>query len=407
MKKRNGKPVTFTVEKKIVGSLARAGKIHTAHGVIETPAFVAVGTKAAVRGLTTDMLHNIGVQAVLANTYHLYLQPGEEKIHKMGGVRGMMNWRGPTMTDSGGFQAFSLGVAYGEGISKFIAASSPLPEIMEDAYNSARIDKKARITEDGVEFKSVIDGSTHFLSPERSMEIQHAIGADIMIAFDECTSPHATYEYLKSAMNRTNRWAERSLDAHRLSSARDRQGLFGVVQGGRYRDLREKSAKTIGSMDFDGFAIGGSFVKEDMEEAVRWVNKILPEDKPRHLLGVGEPEDLLLGVENGCDTFDCVLPTRLGRHGTVYTKNGKIHISNTKYQEDLGPIENDCVCYACKNHSLAYISHLYRSREMLGPTLCSIHNLHFIVRLVSDMRAAILAGNFQKFKSDFLAKYNK
>ena len=396
----------FKIEKK-GPSLARVGKIVTPHGVINTPAFIAVGTKAAVRGLTVEMLLDAGVEAVLANTYHLYMQPGEALVKKMGGLHKMMNWNGPTMTDSGGFQAFSLGVAYGEGISKFIASSAPSREDIEDAYDLERVDKKAKITEDGVEFKSTIDGSTHFLSPERSMEIQHVIGADIMVAFDECTSPHATYEYLKEAMDRTHRWAKRSLDAHRSSVFADIQGLLGVVQGGRHKDLREESAKAIGAMDFDGFAIGGSFVKEDMEEAVRWVNEILPENKHRHLLGVGEPEDLFLGVENGCDTFDCVSPTRLGRHGTVYTKRGKIHIGNAEFQSDLKPIDESCECYACKNYTRAYIAHLHKSREMLGPMLCSIHNIYLIVNLVKNMRQAIIENNFEAYKKDFLDLYTK
>lgn len=400
------KPISFEIEKK-GPNLARAGVIHTKHGVIQTPAFIVVGTKAAVRGLTVEMLHELGAETILANTYHLYLQPGIEKVHKMGGLHTMMNWQGPTMTDSGGFQAFSLGIAYGKGIGKFIAASTPSREDIEEAYDTERTDKKARITEDGVEFKSIIDGSTHFMSPEDSMKIQHAIGADIMVAFDECTSPHATYEYLKEAMDRTHRWAKRSLDAHRISSCSENQGLLGVVQGGRYKDLREESAKVIGTMDFDGFAIGGSFVKEDMYSSVNWVNSILPEDKHRHLLGVGEPEDLFLGVENGCDTFDCVVPTRLGRHGTVYTREGKIHIGNAQYQEDLGPLDDGCGCYACKSYSRAYISHLYKSREMLGPMLCSIHNLYFIVNLVKKMRKALLEGDFVEFKNSFLATYQK
>jgi queuine tRNA-ribosyltransferase len=399
------KPLTFTIEKKGPG-LSRAGVIHTPHGPIETPAFIVVGTKAAVRGLTVEMLRDAGAQAVLSNTYHLYFQPGIEKVKKMGGLHRMMNWPGPTMTDSGGFQAFSLGIAYGEGISKFIGADAPARELVEEAYDLERKDKLARITEEGVEFKSIIDGSWHFLSPERSMEIQHAIGADIIVAFDECTSPHASYEYLKEAMDRTHRWAKRSLEAHRASEMADKQGILGVVQGGRYMDLRQESAKAIASMDFDGFAIGGSFVKEDMDSSVRWVNSLLPENKHRHLLGVGEPEDLFLGVENGCDTFDCVLPTRLGRHGTIYTKAGKVHIGNEEYQADLKPLDEGCPCYACANYTRAYISHLHRSREMLGPMLCSIHNLYFIVNLVKKIRQSLIDNNFLEFKTDFIKAYH-
>lgn len=399
------KPFGFKIEKKLAGTLARVGMVITPHGVIKTPAFIAVGTKAAVRGLTVEMLRDCGVEAVLANTYHLYFQPGLEKIRVMGGIQKMMNWRGPTMTDSGGFQAFSLGIAYGQGISKFISAKSPSFEVLEEAYDLERTDKLARVTEDGVEFKSTIDGSIHFLSPEKSIAIQNTIGADIIVAFDECTSPHADYKYLKGAMERTHRWAKRSLDVHHSSKMKNKQGIFGVVQGGRFKDLREQSARAISDMDFDGFAIGGSFVKEDMSESVRWVNRILPDQKPRHLLGVGEPEDLFLAVENGCDMFDCVAPTRLGRHGTVYTREGKIHISGAIYAEDLKPLDPECICYACKNYSRAYVSHLYKSREMLGPMLCSIHNLFFIVHLVKDMRNALLVDNWQKFKTDFLKRY--
>lgn len=398
------KPISFDIEKKGPG-LARAGRIHTPHGVIETPAFIAVGTKATVRGLSPEMVRDAGAQAVLSNTYHLYMQPGQERIKAMGKLQGMLNWNGPTMTDSGGFQAFSLGVAFEHGISKFIASEAPAIEVLDEAYDKGRVNKKAVITEDGVEFQSMIDGSTHFFSPEKSIEIQHDIGADIILAFDECTSPHASYEYLREAMERTHRWAERSLAYHKGSPQAGSQALFGIVQGGRHKDLREESARTISAMDFDGFAIGGSFVKEDMNEAVRWVNSILPEGKPRHLLGVGEPEDFFDGIENGCDTFDCITPTRLGRHGTIYTKDGKKHITNARYQDDLGPLDEGCGCYACKNFSRAYVNHLHRSKEMFGLTLASVHNLHFLVNLVKDIRRSLLDGNFDEHKRSFLARY--
>ncbi|MBI2627520.1 queuine tRNA-ribosyltransferase [Candidatus Nomurabacteria bacterium] len=444
--------MNFKIEKKLKNSLGRAGVLKTAHGEINTPAFVPVGTKASVKALTPEQVFDLGAEVILANTYHLYLQPGDELVGKAGGLYKFMNWNGPIMTDSGGFQAFSLGVAYDYGVSKFIATDAPLPEIVEEAYNITRKNKKAFITEDGVKFQSMIDGSEHFLSPEKSIEIQHNLGADIIFAFDECTSPHASYEYIKEAMERTHRWAERSLARHQklageaessfleslsglaspalpprpLSPERSDGGqvgssacetlqkrnsaspaLFGIVQGGRYKDLREKSAKTIGTMDFAGFGIGGSFIKEDMNEAVKWVNEILPEEKPRHLLGVGEPEDLFYAIENGCDLFDCVAPTRLARNGTLYTQNGKINIMNAKYKNDFQPIEKDCPCYTCKNYTRVYVSHLFHSKEILSSTLASIHNLYFIVNLVKKIRQSILDGDFFEFKERFLKNYLK
>lgn len=419
----------FRIKKEIPNFLGRAGVLETSHGSIRTPAFVTVGTKGTVKSLTPEQVVDLGAQVVLANTYHLYLEPGEKNVKLMGGLGQMMNWQGPTMTDSGGFQAFSLGVAYEYGIGKFISSEAPPVEVVEAAYDTARKNKKAKITEDGVEFQSVIDGSTHFFSPEKSIQIQQDIGADIIFALDECTSPHGGYDYLKEAMERTHRWAERSLGEHRRhdkfrslhpvrGSSRDPhdskfvmpasgqpQQLFGIVQGGRYRDLREESARMISAMDFDGFGIGGSFVKEDMNEAVRWVNAILPKEKPRHLLGVGEPLDLFGAVENGCDLFDCVAPTRIARNGTLYTKSGKINILNSKFKTDLSPIDEGCGCYTCKNYTRSYVSHLFRAKEMLAATLASIHNLHFIVSTVDKMREAILNDTFFEYKKEFVEKY--
>jgi queuine tRNA-ribosyltransferase len=281
-------------------------------------------------------------------------------------------------------------------------ASLPL---LKERDEEAMKPKLVQIDHDGAAFKSPLDGTIHYITPERSMEIQHAIGADIIFAFDECTSPAETRSYQREALDRTHRWGQRSLDYHRSKEISENQALFGIVQGGRYEDLRKESAEVIGAMDFDGFGIGGSFDKEDLHTAVRWVNEILPENKPRHLLGIGEPEDMFLGVENGCDTFDCVAPTRLARHGTLYTKYGKIHISNTKFADDLKPIDEGCGCYTCKSYSRAYLAHLHKSREMLGPMLCSIHNMYFIVNLVKKMRATLLDGTFMAFKADFLKTY--
>lgn len=400
------KPILFKIEKKMAG-LGRAGILTTPHGDIKTPAFVTVGTKATVKALTPEMVRDLGAQVVLANTYHLYLEPGDELIRDAGGFGKFMNWHGPTMTDSGGFQVFSLGVAFGSKVGKL----SKVPQEVvtgDEVETEDEAGKLAKIDEDGVTFKSYRDGSEHRFTPERSMEIQHNLGADMFFAFDECTSPAAPYEYQKEAMERTHRWAKRSLDAHHKNTvAVGKQGLFGVVQGGRHKDLREESARVLGAMDFDGYGIGGSFDKDDMNTAVGWVNAILPEDKPRHLLGIGEPEDLFGGVENGCDIFDCVAPTRMGRNGTLHTRDGKINLRNAQFRRDFTPVDSECDCYTCKNYTRAYVAHLFRSNEMLAGTLGSIHNLRFLVALVDQIRAAILDDTFGTLKINFLARYYK
>ena len=436
----------FSIEKKLKSrdaagkNLARAGRIETPHGVIETPAFIVVGTKATVKALTPEQVADLGAQATLENTYHLYLQPGDELIRDAGGVGKFMNWQGPTFTDSGGFQAFSLGAAFNKKASKISdrgAADVANKDTEAVELSAGRINPDetigahaafAKVDEDGVTFRSIIDGSEHRFTPERSIEIQHNIGADIMFAFDECTSPHASYEYLREAMDRTHRWAERSLARHvELSEECKTQdgmketgghfdgrahppALFGIIQGGRHADLRKESAKVIAEMqvngrEFDGFGIGGSFDKDDIYIAVGWVNEILPENKPRHLLGIGEPEDLFGGVENGIDTFDCVTPTRIARNGSLYTSRGKINIFNAKHVHDLQPIEAGCGCYTCKHYTVAYLSHLFRAKEMLAATLASIHNLYFIVNLVKKIRQSILDDNFYEFKEAFLKDY--
>jgi queuine tRNA-ribosyltransferase len=400
------KPISFNIKKKIQNGLGRAGVLTTPHGDIETPAFVAVATKAAVKSLSMEQVREAGLQIVLANTYHLYLQPGDEVVRKAGGLHNFMNWQGPTMTDSGGFQVFSLGAAYGRQVSKVVIETNPSFLIPERSLDSD-VPRLATIGSDGVSFRSHLDGSLHYITPEKSIEIQHNIGADIIFAFDECTSPTETQRYQEEALGRTHRWAEKSLQYHKSTDHSERQALFGIVQGGRDKELRQKSAKFLSEMDFDGFGIGGSFSKEDMSTAVKWVNEILPEEKPRHLLGIGEPEDLFAGVENGVDLFDCVLPTRNGRNGTIFTSTGKIHIQNTVYRTDFTPIEEGCACYTCRHYTRAYLSHLFHAKEMLAGTLASIHNLHFITHLVADMRQAILADNFQDFKNDFLSKYSR
>ena len=419
----------FKIEKKLTGKLGRAGTIETAHGKIETPAFVVVGTKGTVKSVNPEQVRDAGAQVVLANTYHLYLQPGDEAVKKMGGLNKMMNWSGPSMTDSGGFQVFSLGAAYKKGISKVIQITNPsllIPERFDDS-DAPRL---AKIGQDGVSFTSHLDGSVHYITPEKSIQIQHNLGADMIFAFDECTSPSEDFKYQEEALERTHQWAKRSLTEHtKLSNKHygviantimEGPALFGIVQGGREEILRKKSAKVISEMrvlrslgeageeevGFDGFGIGGSFAKEDMSTAVKWVNEVLPENKPRHLLGIGEPEDLFMGIEAGVDLFDCVLPTRLGRNGTIYTKTGKIHIMNTEFRLDITPIESDCECYTCKNYTKAYLAHLFHGKEMLGGTLASIHNIHFIVNLVKRIRQSILDENFDEYKKEFLSKYD-
>jgi len=438
----------FKIEKKIPNFLGRAGVLSTPHGDILTPSFVVVGTKGTVKSVTPEQLIKDNVQVVLANTYHLYLQPGDELVHEAGGLHKFINWNGPMMTDSGGFQVFSLGVAYGKEISKVVTVTDPSLLISERSSVDDGVPRLATIGNDGVSFRSHIDGSLHYITPEKSIEIQHNLGADIIFAFDECTSPTENDRYQDEALSRTHAWAKRSLVEHKKREemkvpekkleAKSEvevqpqirrevgplpQALFGIVQGGRSEILRKKSAEIIGSMDFDGFGIGGSFAKEDMSTAVKWVNEILPEEKPRHLLGIGEPEDLFMGVENGVDLFDCVAPTRIARNGSLFTKNGKINILNAKFVKDFGPIDEGCECYTCfggerlylkgvqgptsksQGYTRAYLSHLFRAKEMLGATLASIHNIYFINKLVSDMRESILNGTFHEFKSEFLKNY--
>ncbi|OGI94558.1 tRNA guanosine(34) transglycosylase Tgt [Candidatus Nomurabacteria bacterium RIFCSPLOWO2_01_FULL_40_18] len=422
----------FKIEKKLKNSLGRVGVLETAHGVIHTPAFVPVGTKATVKSLTPEQVQDLGAEVILANTYHLYLQPGDELVTEAGGLHKFMNWKGPIMTDSGGFQVFSLGAAYGKELSK-ITKITDSSLLIPERFDDSDAPRLAKIGQDGVSFKSHLDGSIHYITPEKSIQIQHNLGADIIFAFDECTSPAEDLKYQAEALDRTHKWAERSLVEHKKlinspleeypsgggglnSSTPSRKratpqegndpALFGIVQGGRDENLRKQSAKFLSSLDFDGYGIGGSFAKENMSRAVKWVNEILPEEKPRHLLGIGEPEDLFGAIENGVDLFDCVTPTRIARNGQLYTKNGKINITNEKYKKDFNPIEKDCECYTCGGqYSRAYLSHLFHGKEMLAATLASIHNLYFIVNLVKKIRQSILDDNFFEFKEKFLKKY--
>lgn len=374
---------------------ARTGVLTTPRGKIKTPAFIPVGTKADVKTLDVADLKNLNAPAVLANTYHLYLRPGEKLISKLGGLGKFMGWGGPTFTDSGGFQVFSLGFGLEHGVSK---VSNIFPE--EEVKKSSRPTGKKKlfkIDEDGVNFVSHLDGSKHRFTPEKSIEIQQQIGADIIFAFDECTSPLHDEEYTREAMERTHRWAERSVNAW---TNRSKQGLFGIIQGGAYKDLRIKSSKFICSLGTPGIAIGGSLgkSKNDMYSILDWTIPILPEEKPRHLLGIGEVEDLISASLEGIDTFDCVSPTRNARNGSVYVSpvNGgkpankyNINIRSKVYESDPLPIDPGCGCFTCANHSRAYIRHLFATGELLAMRLATIHNLYFIFDLMEQVRQAI------------------
>ncbi len=391
------------------GSVGRVGTIHTPHGDIQTPAFVAVGTKGTVKSLSPEQIKDTGVQTIISNTYHLYLEPGDENVKKMGGLHKAMNWQRPLLTDSGGFQVFSLGVAYGNGgnrnrLSKISHKKDEellLSEFLDDDEDLLKNKAPAKIDPNGVMFRDHLSGSAHYFTPEKSIDIQHNLGADIIFAFDECTSPHESDHYQAEALDRTHRWAKKSLEHHKSKDNSEKQALFGIVQGGRSEKLRKESAEYIGSLPFDGFGIGGSFEKEDMEKAVTWVNEILPKEKPRHLLGIGEPVDLFMAVEKGCDLFDCVSPTRIARNGGLYTKSGRINLLNEKFKEDLGSLDEGCECYACKNYSRAYVAHLHKAKEILGYTLTSIHNIYFITHMVSKMRETMLSGDFEYYKKIF------
>ncbi len=401
------RPTRFFLEKKAPHSLARAGVLHTPHGTIATPAFIAVATKATLKGVPVSYFPELKVQGIIANTYHLYLS-GEKAIVAAGGVGKFMGFSGPTMTDSGGFQVFSLGVGFGKKLSKFLPREVIAQEAVAlfDEELATSHGKLAIVDEEGVSFTSHLDGSLHRFTPERSIEIQHALGADILFAFDECTAPTAKYAYQEEAMERTHRWARRSLAAHRRNIEKERiQGIWGIVQGGRFEDLRIHSARELAGMDFDGYGIGGSFSKYDILGILNTVNQELPQEKPRHLLGIGEPEDLFIGVAAGIDTFDCVLPTRNGRTGGIYTEGGKIQIPNAQYRNDFGPLALGCACPVCRIHTRAYLNHLFATREMLGPVLASMHNLYFFSQLMERIRVSILEGTFEAFQEAFLSQY--
>ena len=365
--------IKYNLEKVEKNSLARLGKLETNYGIYDTPMFMPVGTRATVKGISPSELHDMSAGIILSNTYHLWLRPGEDLIDKAGGLHKFMGWDGPILTDSGGFQVFSLA-------------------------------RPKDITEEGVKFKSHIDGTNLFLTPEKSIEIQNKLDSDIAMSFDECISYPANYDYVKDSVLRTLRWAKRG----KAVFNNERQSLFGIVQGSDYEDLRKYCAEELVKMNFDGYSIGGTSVGEDKETMYRMVEystKYLPEDKIRYLMGVGDPIDIIEGVIRGVDIFDCVLPTRIARHGNAFTKYGKINLKNAKFKSDFAPIEDECDCYACKNFTKSYIRHLISVDEMLGSRLLSIHNLRFLIRLTEDLRECIKNDNILEYRENFIKNY--
>ena len=353
---------------------ARRGIVHTPHGDIQTPVFMPVGTQATVKSMTPEELKEIGAQIILSNTYHLYLRPGEKIVKEAGGLHKFMNWDKSILTDCGGFQVFSL---------------SDL----------------RTISEDGVEFKSHLDGSKHFFTPEKVMQIEEDLGADIIMSFDECCPYPSTYEYTKNSMERTTRWAKRCKSAHKNT---DKQGLFGIIQGGFYKDLRKKSAEDLIALDFPGYAVGGISVGEPKEEfldILRYVTPLMPKDKPRYLMGVGTPDYLIEAAIAGIDMCDCVLPTRIARNGTAMTWNGKVVVRNATYERDFTPLDPECDCYTCRTYTRSYIRHLIKCNEILGVRLLSIHNLYFLTKLMERVRMEIENDNLASFRDEFYKKY--
>ncbi len=371
----NKQPITYELLHVDKSTGARRGIIHTPHGDIQTPVFMPVGTQATVKSMTPEELKEmVEAQIILANTYHLYFRPGHKLIEEAGGLHEFMRWDRPILTDSGGFQVFSLG-------------------------------DLRTISEEGVDFKSYLDGSKHFFSPEKVMEIENSLGADIIMAFDECVKYPETYEYTKQSMERTTRWARRCKKAHAKS---DSQGLFGIIQGGFYKDLREKSAKELVKLDFPGYAIGGISVGEPKDtflDILNYTTPLMPVNKPRYLMGVGTPDYLIEAAMAGIDMCDCVLPTRIARNGTALTWNGKVVVRNATYERDFTPLDPECDCYTCKNYTKAYIRHLVKEKEILGIRLLSIHNLRFLTKLMERVRIEIENDNLLNFKNEFYKKY--
>lgn len=386
----------FKIIKKSKKSNARIGRLITSHGKIETPSFVGVATQATIKTLDSKEIPKTGMQMMISNTYHLHLRPGEDVIKKNGGLNKFMDYQGPTMTDSGGFQVFSLGFGRDYGTGKILKQSR------YDKITVGAQPKLIKITEDGVEFKSYIDGKKLFLGPKESIQIQEKIGADIIFAFDECTSPITDYEYTKKSLEKTHRWAKICLSS-RSFQGKKKQALYGIVQGGKYKDLRIESAKFIGSLPFNGFGIGGEFgdEKEIMTKMLKWVNAELPEEKPRHLLGIGHLEDIPKIIKEGIDTFDCITPTHYARHGYAFikkpttnnqqltTKHERLDLNKTKYLNDLSPLDKNCQCYVCKNYTKSYLHHLLKANELTVLKLLSFHNLYYFNNFVKNIRDEI------------------
>jgi queuine tRNA-ribosyltransferase len=398
----------FTVGTRLPSRSGRTGVITTPHGTIKTPAFIAVATKATVKAVLPESMRDLGGQAVLANAYHLYLQPGADVVDAAGGLGAFMNWPGPTFTDSGGFQVMSLGV----GFKKVLAMSTD--GLVDDDVIAAGKTRLASVDEDGVTFTSHLDGSRHRFTPESVMQLQAQLGADICFAFDECTTLMNTRGYQEQSVERTQAWAERCLAEHvRLSRQRgDRpyQALFAVIQGAQYEDLRRRACRdltrtTVDGQGFDGFGIGGALEKENLGTIVGWCAGELPEERPRHLLGISEPDDVFTAVENGADTFDCVSPSRVARNAAVYTRHGRFNVTTAACRRAFEPVDPECDCYTCAHYTMAYLHHLFKAREMLASTLCTIHNERFIVSLVDRIRASIETGDFDDLKTEFLGRY--
>ncbi|MDE0823309.1 MAG: tRNA guanosine(34) transglycosylase Tgt [Dehalococcoidia bacterium] len=369
----------FNFQLQHTDSSARAGELITPHGKALTPFFMPVATQATVKGLTPEEVRGVGAQVILSNAYHLYLRPGVETVSKLGGLHKFMGWDGPILTDSGGFQAFSMG---------------PL----------------RTVSDDGIKFRSHIDGSEHNFTPKLATANQEGLAPDIAMCFDQCIAYGATETEVRQAMDRTHRWAQDCFDVHQASptGAASGQALFGIVQGGTFENLRDESARAISAIPFHGYAVGGLAVGENKEDMYRFtgqVTELLPQDKPRYLMGVGSPEDLVEGVARGIDMFDCALPTRVARNGSMFTPEGRVDISKARYAEQQGPLDETCDCYTCQNYSAAYLRHLFRAKELLGLRLASIHNLRFVLSLMERMRAAIFEDRFESFRREFMDAY--
>ncbi|MCF2707077.1 tRNA guanosine(34) transglycosylase Tgt [Arcanobacterium haemolyticum] len=389
--------------------LGRTGVIHTPHGDIHTPAFIPVGTKATVKAVLPESVKEVGAQAVLANAYHLYLQPGSDIVDEAGGLGSFMNWQGPTYTDSGGFQVLSLGSGFKKVLSEEFSGSG-----RADTEVAPSKERLANVDDDGVWFRSHLNGDLHRFTPEISMRIQHELGADIIFAFDELTTLLNSRGYQEEALERTRLWAIRCLAAHRQLTA-DREGkpyqqLFGVLQGAQYEDLRRKAARDLGSMEvdgqvFDGFGIGGALEKENLGTICSWVTDELPEDRARHLLGISEPNDFFAAVEAGADTFDCVNPSRVARNAAIYSPDGRFNVTRAEFKRDFSPLVEGCGCYTCTHYTKAYLHHTFKAKEMISSTLATIHNEYFTVHLVDDIRAAMERGDYTEFKAETLGRF--